>query len=75
MTLTGFKLPIPNLCTVAAAAMLINVAKLPQATPPRVIVVSSMGIGSQHHIMPFALRVSFPPTLHPNPTLPFPVPL
>lgn len=58
LTLGGFQLPDPNLCTRAASALVTSLVALKQTPLPRVVAVSSMGIGAEHHIMPFAMRVS-----------------
>ena len=46
----------PTLCTKATIALLHVLAKLEKV--PRVVAVSSMGIGDNHHVMPLAMRVS-----------------
>jgi hypothetical protein len=56
LTLGGFKLTDPTVCTRATLALLATLATLEYQ--PRVVVVSSMGIGEEHHVMPLALRVS-----------------
>ncbi|BEI83050.1 hypothetical protein CcaverHIS002_0309180 [Cutaneotrichosporon cavernicola] len=59
-TLRGFKLDNPTLCTDAALALLRVLERKPENQRPRIIAVSSMGIGKNHHKMPFLLRILYP---------------
>lgn len=47
----------PTLCTQATLALLHVLAGLEKV--PRVVAVSSMGIGANHHVMPLAMRVFY----------------
>ncbi|BEJ13746.1 hypothetical protein CspHIS471_0309200 [Cutaneotrichosporon sp. HIS471] len=59
-TLRGFKIDNPTLCTDAALALLRVLERKPENQRPRIIAVSSMGIGENHHKMPFLLRILYP---------------
>lgn len=56
LTMRGIVLEQPSLCTNAALVLLNVMSKLPYP-PPRLIAVSSMGMGDNHKHMPLALRV------------------
>ncbi|KAL1410544.1 hypothetical protein Q8F55_004557 [Vanrija albida] len=60
LTIRGGVLDDPTICTVAATALVNALAALPAASRPRVIVCSSMGIGSNHDVMPLAWRIIYP---------------
>ncbi|WVR06386.1 hypothetical protein IAU60_003417 [Kwoniella sp. DSM 27419] len=55
MTLKGIKMDQPDVCTRGAIALLRVLATL-DGTPPRVVVVSSMGMGENHHDMPRTMQ-------------------
>jgi hypothetical protein len=57
---TGIKIDQPDLCARAAIALVHALDKKQQAGEkvPRVIVITSMGLGDQHDKLPFVMRVS-----------------
>jgi hypothetical protein len=59
-TLRGFQLDNPTLCTDATLALLRVLSRKPEDQRPRVVAVSSMGLGENHHTMPLPLRVINP---------------
>ncbi|CAK9780817.1 unnamed protein product [Cutaneotrichosporon oleaginosum] len=59
-TLRGFKLDNPTVCTDAARALLRVLSRIPLSARPRVIAISSMGIGTNHSTMPLPLRILYP---------------
>ncbi|GMK53946.1 hypothetical protein CspeluHIS016_0105320 [Cutaneotrichosporon spelunceum] len=59
-TLGGFQLDNPTLCTDAALALLRVLERKPESERPRVIAISSMGLGDNHYKMPFLLRLLYP---------------
>ncbi|TXT15854.1 hypothetical protein VHUM_00357 [Vanrija humicola] len=62
LTLRGIVIDQPGVCTRSALALLRVLARL-HATP-RVVAVSSMGIGDNHALMPLPLRILYPWLLH-----------
>ncbi|TXT11204.1 hypothetical protein VHUM_01955 [Vanrija humicola] len=58
LTIRGGVLDDPTICTVAATVLVNALARLD--VPPRVVVCSSMGIGSNHDVMPLAWRIIYP---------------
>lgn len=59
-TWTGIKIDQPDLCVRAAITLVNALDKKQQAGEklPRVIAITSMGLGDQHHVLPFAMKVS-----------------
>lgn len=60
LTLRGFINDVPDLCTRATVALLHVLAEVHKKGQqvPRVITVSTMGVGENHKVMPLVWRVS-----------------
>ncbi|WRT67823.1 uncharacterized protein IL334_004797 [Kwoniella shivajii] len=63
ITWTGFSIDQPHLCTHGSIALLHVLQSLNQPTLPRVIVISSMGIGSAHDDMYTSMKLLYHYTL------------
>ncbi|KAK8858609.1 hypothetical protein IAR55_002838 [Kwoniella newhampshirensis] len=62
VTWTGFTIDQPELCKDSTLALLHVLASL-DVPIPRIVAVSSMGIGENHKVLPFAMRILYEYTL------------